>query len=234
MTGSIGSFQRGPDSLATGGFRGVVCALYANACAHTSADAGSIQSRACSTESPYRVHVYPEFQHIDREADKCVKCGLCAPYCPTYLLEQNENESPRGRIALMQGLAAGRLPVTSALNPPEQLPCLPRLRTRLSSRRAFWQHAGSNTPSPAPDTPVATDHSLRLVVGGTRGCLAMRPRTGRAVAINGRVALVTKLETVETARACAITTPGAISLTDPSRRRQVIAVPNSAWTGSPV
>jgi glycolate oxidase iron-sulfur subunit len=59
--------------------------------------------------------VYPEFQHIDREADKCVKCGLCVPYCPTYLLEQNENESPRGRIALMQGLAAGRLPVTSAL-----------------------------------------------------------------------------------------------------------------------
>jgi glycolate oxidase iron-sulfur subunit len=38
-----------------------------------------------------------------------VKCGLCLPHCPTYCDSLNENESPRGRIALMQGLASQQL-----------------------------------------------------------------------------------------------------------------------------
>ncbi len=42
-------------------------------------------------------------------ADQCVKCGLCLPHCPTYEIEAIEGDSPRGRIALMQGLASDAL-----------------------------------------------------------------------------------------------------------------------------
>lgn len=42
-------------------------------------------------------------------------CGMCLPHCPTYHLTRDESESPRGRIALIQGMVKERLPLTPRL-----------------------------------------------------------------------------------------------------------------------
>lgn len=49
------------------------------------------------------------------DADLCVKCGLCLPHCPTYNKTQNESESPRGRIALIQAWAGKHLETSKKL-----------------------------------------------------------------------------------------------------------------------
>lgn len=45
------------------------------------------------------------------EIMNCIHCGFCLPTCPTYQQTGLETYSPRGRIALMKGVATGQLPV---------------------------------------------------------------------------------------------------------------------------
>jgi len=47
---------------------------------------------------------YPQKEAIKKELDRCVMCGLCSEHCPTYKITGMEAESPRGRLALMNGL----------------------------------------------------------------------------------------------------------------------------------
>jgi glycolate oxidase iron-sulfur subunit len=46
-------------------------------------------------------------QTLAELTNACVHCGFCLPACPTYALDGDENDSPRGRIHLAAQVAAG-------------------------------------------------------------------------------------------------------------------------------
>ena len=48
-------------------------------------------------------------------ADRCVKCAQCLSSCPTWRLDGDEAESPRGRVALMLSATGGLVPTDDSV-----------------------------------------------------------------------------------------------------------------------
>lgn len=46
---------------------------------------------------------------LQEAIDRCVQCGFCLQACPTYRLQNDEEQSPRGRIALAKGMLRGEV-----------------------------------------------------------------------------------------------------------------------------
>ena len=82
-------------------------------------------------------------------------CGLCLPHCPTYVLTQDEGDSPRGRLALMQALDQDRIDISNerlAFHLDRCLGCraceamcpskVPFMKLMDTARAALYEHHG--------------------------------------------------------------------------------------------
>jgi heterodisulfide reductase subunit D len=49
------------------------------------------------------------------QLNRCIHCGLCLQSCPTYRALGTEMDTPRGRIAILRAVNAGRLPISESL-----------------------------------------------------------------------------------------------------------------------
>ena len=110
--------------------------------------------------------------HLDYSVlQQCMHCGMCLPTCPTYVETKLERNSPRGRIALMRGIADGRLEVTKAFG-EEMYFCLGCLACETACpagvtyahmfecARADIEHAGVLE---APQRDIVRAFALRLI-----------------------------------------------------------------------
>ena len=65
------------------------------------------QVQSTKRPSSFDAHHPPEKLYID----DCVHCGFCLPACPTYVLWNEEMDSPRGRIYMIKKAAEGESPL---------------------------------------------------------------------------------------------------------------------------
>src|SRR4030042_2366046 len=57
-----------------------------------------------------------ESSYYLKELSKCVRCGSCKAFCPTYDEDPSEATGARGRLALLWGLSSGQLKPSPILN----------------------------------------------------------------------------------------------------------------------
>jgi len=71
--------------------------------------AHDVMTQASSQTGPLTLH-----GHDVEGVNRCVHCGLCLSYCPTFSILGTEMDSPRGRIFLIKSLAEGRIALSDA------------------------------------------------------------------------------------------------------------------------
>ena len=72
-------------------------------------------AHATTLERPDLTHRPTMLEGVDEGVNKCIHCGLCLAYCPTYSELGTEMDSPRGRIYLIKSLAEGRIALTDSV-----------------------------------------------------------------------------------------------------------------------
>jgi glycolate oxidase iron-sulfur subunit len=76
-------------------------------------DATTSSSATSSIETQRLASAFDAHHAPSKELiDQCVHCGFCLPVCPTYVLWNEEMDSPRGRIYLMKMASEGKAGIT--------------------------------------------------------------------------------------------------------------------------
>lgn len=55
-------------------------------------------------------------KELSGQAARCVKCGTCLTHCPVYAENLSETTTPRGKLSLIEALAAGEVRFTGKLH----------------------------------------------------------------------------------------------------------------------
>src|SRR6476620_73717 len=55
----------------------------------------------------------PQVAESEKILRTCVHCGFCTATCPTYVLDGDERDSPRGRIYLIKDMLENAAPATA-------------------------------------------------------------------------------------------------------------------------
>src|SRR4029077_1782002 len=73
----------------------------------------------------------PDVAESEKVLRACVHCGFCTATCPTYVLDGNELDSPRGRIYLIKDMLEHDRPATAevAIHIDRCLSCLACMTT---------------------------------------------------------------------------------------------------------
>src|SRR5258707_9061383 len=69
------------------------------------------RTRSTSRRAIEVLHLEPLAAEYDNML-RCIRCAACLTSCPTYVVTHKEEESPRGRIAIMRAMVEGHLDVT--------------------------------------------------------------------------------------------------------------------------
>lgn len=128
----------------------------------------------------------PEIAESNRVLRTCVHCGMCTATCPTFLLQGDELDSPRGRIYLIKDMLENDRPATEAVvrHVDRCLSCLSCMTTCPSG--VHYMHLVDHARAYIENTyrRPAMERLLRTMLGA----LIPRPGLFRLALIGARLA----------------------------------------------
>src|SRR2546421_13012351 len=94
----------------------------------------------------------PQVAESEKILRACVHCGFCTATCPTYVLDGDERDSPRGRIYLIKDMLESGGPAAPDVvkHVDRRLSCLSCMTTCPS--RVHYMHPLDPPPAPPQHT----------------------------------------------------------------------------------